>query len=301
MNETTLYLSMPPPFDFQAAAYSHGWVLLAPNYWDHEVGMLSRIEQLHDRQVVQVKLNAAGKPDRPRIKIRVRHYDGINKNAKKALKDSVGRMFRQQENFNEFFALCNQEGGRWTQIAGQGWGRLLRSPTIFEDIVKTICTTNIQWAGTKSMVQNLVNTFGEPFPRDPDQRTFPKPAALAAASEAQLTTARLGYRGPYIRELASRVVDGSLDLSGLEDPLLPTEVLQKELLRIKGVGPYAAHTLLMLLGRYEHLAYDTVMRDFLSRKYNLGAKPTLADANRIYGHWGKWKFLAYWFDIWSEG
>ena len=88
-----------------------------------------------------------------------------------------------------------------------------------------------------------------------------------------------------------------LDLNNLENPDLPTEELQKALRKIKGVGPYAAHTLLMLLGRYGRLAYDTVMRDFLRAKYDLGDKPTLEDANRIYEEWGKWKFLAYWFEI----
>ncbi len=149
------------------------------------------------------------------------------------------------------------------------------------------------------MVGNLVTSFGNPYPPNPALRTFPTPEALAAASDEQLIGARLGYRAPYIQELARQVVEGKLDLAALENSDLSTEELQTALLKIKGVGPYAAHTLLMLLGRYEHLAYDTVMRDFLSAKYVLGDKPTLEDAKRIYDGWGKWKFLAYWFEIWS--
>jgi N-glycosylase/DNA lyase len=151
-----------------------------------------------------------------------------------------------------------------------------------------------------AMVKNLVSSFGDPVPSDPNNRAFPTPEALAAASDEQLAGARLGYRGPYIQELAQRVVDGTLDLELFEHPNQSTEALQKGLLMIKGVGPYAARTLMMLLGRYEHLAFDTVMRDFLSRKYGLGDQPTLEDAERIYGGWGKWKYLAYWYDIWSE-
>ncbi len=37
-----------------------------------------------------------------------------------------------------------------------GAGRMVRSPTVFEDVVKTICTTNTSWGGTMRMVNALV-------------------------------------------------------------------------------------------------------------------------------------------------
>jgi hypothetical protein len=43
------------------------------------------------------------------------------------------------------------------------------------------------------------------------------------------------------------------------------------------------------------------MRDFVARKYYAGRNPTEKEAFKIYADWGDWKFLAYWFDIWSEG
>jgi hypothetical protein len=70
-------------------------------------------------------------------------------------------------------------------------------------------------------------------------------------------------------------------------------------LAIKGVGSYAAATLLMLLGRYDELAMDTVFRRFVSEKYFDGEQPSDADAQTIYADWGRWKYLAYWFDIWE--
>ena len=208
METTHLYIALPVPFDYSAAVYSHGWVLLAPNHWDPVTETLRRVERLSNGEVVHITVKMSGNATRPRLHIRVRHPAYINKNARKAIKDSVGRMFRLREDFQDFYTRCDTQGGLWTQISTQGWGRLLRSPTLFEDIVKTICTTNIQWGGTKAMVQNLVAFFGDPYPPEPDLRTFPAPAALAAASETELSSARLGYRAPYIQEVGQEIVEG---------------------------------------------------------------------------------------------
>ena len=74
-------------------------------------------------------------------------------------------MFRLDEDLRRFYTLCRKRGAPWTQVT-RGLGRLLRSPNLFEDIVKTICTTNIQWSGTRRIVAGLVNEFGELAIRD---------------------------------------------------------------------------------------------------------------------------------------
>jgi 3-methyladenine DNA glycosylase/8-oxoguanine DNA glycosylase len=215
------------------------------------------------------------------------------------VKATVRMMFRLDEDLSVFYALCRQRGGFWARYS-PGKGRLLRSPTLFEDIVKTICTTNIQWGGTKRMVENLVNGFGAAYPGDPEVYAFPTPEAIAATDAAEFAeAARLGYRAPYVYELAGQVTAGEIDLEELRDPALPTLELKKKLLAIKGIGNYAAATLLMILGRYDELPVDTVFRQFVSEKYFGGERPPDADAMAIYAGWGEWKYLAYWFDLWA--
>jgi 3-methyladenine DNA glycosylase/8-oxoguanine DNA glycosylase len=68
---------------------------------------------------------------------------------------AVRHMLRLDEDFSEFYDHCKLKGGTWGEIR-IGTGHLLRSPTVFEDLVKVICTTNIQWSGTKRMVRELV-------------------------------------------------------------------------------------------------------------------------------------------------
>ncbi|MBN1259288.1 MAG: Fe-S cluster assembly protein HesB [Anaerolineae bacterium] len=295
------YLDLTPraPFDFEGTVRSHGWVLLPPNVWNADRRTWTRIERLRSGNVVQLEIAGAGSVAQPRIQITAQSARPLSAEERAEILTAVGWMLRADEDFSAFYALCRERGEPWIR-ATQGLGRLLRSPTLFEDVVKTICTTNIKWSGTQRMVTRLVEHLGAPFPGEPGQRAFPTPEAIAAATPERLRAEiRLGYRAPFIHTLAVQVAGGSLDLEAWRDPALPTPVVKRHLLAIKGVGAYAAASLLMLLGRYDDIARDTVFRDFVSAKYFDGQTPPEVEARALYDAWGPWKFLAYWFDLWS--
>ena len=103
---------------------------------------------------------------------------------------------------------------------------MIRSLTVFEDVVKTICTTNCAWSATVRMVGALVEHLGEPAlgaPAGLFGRTFPTPEARADAGGRFYTdVVRAGYRGRYLHSLATSVAEGSLDLAGLDTPRFRT-------------------------------------------------------------------------------
>lgn len=142
-----------------------------------------------------------------------------------------------------------------------GAGRMMRSPTVFEDLVKTICTTNCTWSATVRMVSALVDELGVPANTAPERRTFPTPAAMAQAGEDFYTgVAKAGYRGPYLKTIATEVAEGRLDVETLADPSLPDDEVSERLLALPGVGPYACAHMMMLLGRYRTLILDSWTR-----------------------------------------
>jgi 3-methyladenine DNA glycosylase/8-oxoguanine DNA glycosylase len=295
-----LSISPKPPFSFEYTACSHGWVALAPNHWDPECRALRRVERLSTGKVVSLSLTGTDSVKKPRIDIEIQLRGRLSAKERREIINSVSHMFRVDEDLDEFYVLCTKRGGRWAKVS-HGLGRLMRSPTFFEDAVKTICTTNIQWGGTKRMVTELVAACGQTHPDDHALRAFPTPQAIAALTLKKFSRAvNMGYRTPYVHTLATRISSGDLDVTVFTDPDVPTTELRKELLAIKGVGPYAATNLLMLLGRYDELAVDTVFRQFVSRKYFSGKRVSDKKATAIYERWGRWKYLAYWFDIWSE-
>ena len=297
--QTILTLPAQAPFDFAGTAYSHGWVVLAPNVWDEHGQILRRVERLGTGKVVGLSVSGSGGTRKAKIAVKVESRSRISKKEKEEVLRKVGHMFRLDEDLRPFYQACRKRGAPWKR-ATKGLGRLLRSPSVFEDVVKVIATTNIQWGGTKKMVAGLVRAYGEPIPSDAERRAFPTAEAIASGTPRKFAASvRMGYRAAYVHALAEQVASGELDLEALHDPEMPTAEVKKRLLSIKGIGSYAAATLLMLLGHYDDLPVDTVCRSFVTKKYFAGKQPSDAEIRKIYEDWGQWKFLAYWFDLWT--
>lgn len=300
LNQSNLSLKINPPFNFRQTVCSHGWKSLAPNIWDDERNILSRPEHLSSDKIVMLHIRSAEKNKTAEIQINVHHTGPLTDFEAEEIKQRVGHMLRLDEDFSDFYKLVEQKNDSNFDI-NNGFGRLLRSPGFFEDIVKTMCTTNIQWGGTKRMVGELVNAFGESFPGDKSLKTFPQAKAIASYSFEEFSSlVRLGYRAEYIYFLARDTGSGNLDLHVFFDELCSTEEIKKQLLSIKGIGNYAAANLLMLTGRYDELPMDSVFHAFVSKKYFKGKRVPEKKAAGIYKKWGKWKSLVYWYDMTNE-
>jgi N-glycosylase/DNA lyase len=183
-----------------------------------------------------------------------------------------------------------------------GAGRMVRSPTVFEDVVKTICTTNTSWGGTTRMVNALVEHLGEKVPgapaKSPYGRAFPTPQAMAAAPPSfYKKVAGAGYRGPYLKTLANDVIRGKTDLESLAKAShdeLPDEEVARRLEALPGVGPYAAAHIMLMLGRYDRLILDSWTRPKYARL--LGRKRPVSDRAIIqrFSRYGRFAGLAFW-------
>lgn len=183
-----------------------------------------------------------------------------------------------------------------------GAGRMVRSPTVFEDVVKTICTTNTTWGGTTRMVTALVQHLGEKAPGAPTDgpygRAFPTPAAMAAAPASfYKKVAGTGYRGPYLKALSSSIVRDRVDLEALattsrDGP--PDDEVADQLRALPGVGPYAAAHIMLMLGRYDRLILDSWTRPRYARL--LGRKRPVSDRTieRRFERYGRYAGLAFW-------
>jgi hypothetical protein len=48
-------------------AYSHGWVVLAPNAWDEQRHAVQRVQRLDDGKVVHLDISGRVAPEEPEI------------------------------------------------------------------------------------------------------------------------------------------------------------------------------------------------------------------------------------------
>lgn len=290
-----LAIATPRDFSFKRTAISHGWCELLPFEIDRENWTLRRALDLKDEQPVTIALTAKGRHLRIETSRRL-----SQRSANKVIAD-VRHMLRLDDDMAQFYGLmANETEFAW--VASQGAGRLLRSPTVFEDLVKMICTTNCSWALTEKMVTGLVQNLGRES-KD-GRRTFPTPETMASMPLKFYTNeVRAGYRAPYFKELADRVASGNLDVEQwLHSPLSTAELI-KEMRGVKGVGPYAAENLLKLLGRYDGLALDSWTRAKFFVVRNNGRKATDKKIARYYARFNEWRGLVLWCDVtrdWME-
>ena len=225
-------------FNFKRTIYSHGWCELLPFEIDETNWTLSYVFGSES------PISATLSDDCGKIKI-----ESADANS---LENSVRHILRLDENFDDFYKLLRREK-RLAWIAENNSGRLLRSQTVFEDLVKTICTTNCSWAMTKIMTTNLVAKLGNIA--DNGKRSFPTAEAMANKPvEFYKDVIRAGYRSSYFKELAENVANGKLNPELWLESDLPTKELKKEMKQVLGVGDYAAENLLKLVGRYDGLA-----------------------------------------------
>jgi 3-methyladenine DNA glycosylase/8-oxoguanine DNA glycosylase len=295
-------LSARPPFSFLSVINSHGWRQLAPFHLDEETNTLHHVLQLSNGRVIELKLRNA--VDGVMIET-----EKLDKLEKKEVADTVTWMFGLDMDFSRFYAASRGEP-KLARAKKLYLGRLLRAPTLFEDVVKTILTTNTLWAATKNMSRKLVDEFGfalsggSSLSRTVDEarsnKAFPTPEAIAASNPGYIKEKiRVGYRAPAIHQLAVQVASGQLDLESLKTSGLTTLELRKELMRLNGVGPYAAANLLMILGRHDFIPIDSSALAAVSYEWYKGGPITAKEVETHFAKWGEFKGLAFWFWDWK--
>ena len=203
---------------------------------------------------------------------------------------SVRRILNLDEDLSEFYALVADDADLSWAVTGAG--RMLRTPTVFEAVVKTIATTNVAWSATVRMVSALVEQLGEPAPTG--AHAFPTAAAMASVPESfYRERVRAGYRSAYFHALAAGVVSGAFDVEalGAETALSDDEVAER-LLALPGIGPYGTAHLMMLLGRHSRLILDSWTRPKYAQVN--GRKAADATVERRFGRYGRYSGLAFW-------
>lgn len=95
---------------------------------------------------------------------------------------------------------------------------------------------------------------------------FPEPSAVCALSEAELRSLGMGYRAPYLRELAEGVASGRLVLEDIGH--LPTAEAADALMGVRGIGAkVAACALLFGFRKDDAFPVDRWIRRVLESYY----------------------------------
>jgi N-glycosylase/DNA lyase len=284
-----IQIPTPPGFAFDRTVRSHGWFDLPPFDYD-QAGESLRFAYAGAGGVVAVEVRSLG------TGALAATISGGGAGGRAEAPAVIRSVLRLDQDLASLRAAL---AGDATLVAcvDAGGGRLMRAPTVFEDVVKMLCTTNCSWSLTHVMVERLVEKAGDVGPGG--VRAFPTAAALARRPLSFFRdVVRAGYRAPYLKELATRVARGALDLESLRGPSTSTDDAYQLLRSITGIGPYAADNLMRLLGRNDRLGLDSWCRARYRKLYPRTRRSGLdAAIARRYRPFAPHQGLAMWLDL----
>ncbi|MBX3410416.1 MAG: hypothetical protein KF859_11090 [Phycisphaeraceae bacterium] len=298
----TLRPHTPADYDLRRDCCSYGYFLLAPNSWDPRTCTLWRPLRTSEG----VFLTHTAQPRGPGTPLRIGITGRPGAAARREIAAQITRMLRLDEPHETLRAFHTLDP-RW---APSGRGRLFRSPTLFEDVIKTVTSCNVTWPSTVTMNRRLCDVLGRPgqpparLKAPLSVRDFPTASTLSRARPASLRArCRVGYRDARIVELGKRFarLKGGIDAAWLENPSTPDDAVFDALIDLPGIGPYAAANIMQLMGRYRRLPLDTESVRHGRSILNMRGTPA-AIMKRMAAHYapfGEHAFRSYWLELWD--
>lgn len=287
----TFSITIPVEFNFHSTIRSHGWYQLPPFTFTEAQLLLERIHQLADGRVVHLKMT----PDTRNSTVQIT-VDGLPESldtiTQAEITQAVSRILGLEQNISAFYRWLSDKP-QYAWVLQRGAGRMMACPTVWEDLAKTLLTTNTTWNMTKQMCARLCS-LGTPYLDS--LTTFPTPQRIAAMTLEELSEkVRAGYRNAYLHELATAISNG-LDVESWY-AIGDGTTLYKQVRGLKGFGDYAAGSIVRLLGRTDRLSIDSIARDAFQTLTGSEQKPTDAEIRVYYEQYGEWRGLVQWMDI----
>ena len=288
-------IQLPAHFYLHTAINSHGWYDLAPFSANEGLTELKCVISLTRKKHALIRIREKNSV----LTIAVENNVRLTRTEQERIKNSVRSMLRIDEPLEKFYSLCRKEPHlRWVPKIKAG--RLLRSQTMFEDVVKMMFTTNCSWALTKIQTTNLTKKLGVKIADN--IYSFPPAEVIAKKTDRWLRKElSCGYRAPYLLELCRNITNKKIELESLRQSDLPTEELYWKLRSIKGIGHYAAGNLLKLIGRYDYLGIDSWVRTRFSQLHRKN-RPVTDDSiiEKHYDQYGIWRGLVCVMEVTSD-
>lgn len=192
------------------------------------------------------------------------------------LKQRLSRMFSTEVDLGSFYEQINTDDPLGKLIAKRKGMHLVTEPSLYECLMKTIISQQLNVSFAATLIQRFIDIAGERMEVDEGQLTiFPTPDSVARLEYEDLQQLQFNRRkAEYLIDISRKVADGSLNLELLRQKT--DEEVFHTLLPLRGVGKWTIECLLLFgLGRSNLLpAADIGLRNALRNVYQLPEQPS---------------------------
>ncbi len=179
--------------------------------------------------------------------------------------------FDLDADYGRYIKAINPRDQYLNRAAETGNGIRILRQDLWEMIVSFLISQQNNIVRIRRCIENICTRFGEEKTTW-DGRTyyaFPKPEALAMASEEELRDCNLGYRAKYVAGTARAVAAGEISLEEISS--MRYKKAKEQLLTLYGVGEKVADCIcLFALHHLEAFPIDTHIRQALDAHYKRG-------------------------------
>jgi DNA-3-methyladenine glycosylase II len=165
-----------------------------------------------------------------------------------------------------------------------------------DDPFEALCRSIASQQLSIKAAETIFRRFCELFP--PDCR--PTPERVMRVRDLRIRGAGFSRaKVTFIKDLASHVLDGRLDLDGLRKH--PDDEVMRQLVAVKGIGRWTAEVFLMFrLGRQDILPADDLgLMNAVQRAYRLRQRPDAKRLRRMGEAWKPYRSVAAWY-LWAS-
>ena len=162
----------------------------------------------------------------------------------------------------------------------------------YRELVESIISQQLSVKAAATIYRRFVDSFGH----------MPEPHEILARDDEELRAVGLsGQKTRYIKDLAAKVADGTIQFDHLDS--LTNEQIVAELTAVKGIGEWTVHMFLIFcMGRFDILPVgDLGIKNAIQRLYSLDHTPAPDEIREISAQngWSPYESVASWY-LWKS-
>lgn len=278
-----------PPYDFDLTAdyatYFRGRYL-----WEfYESGIYRRLLEI-DGTLAMAAVKSIGSVEEPRLEVEITG-PRWNNTAIQQGQRQIEWILQTNVDLASFYHMAEADPFLKMLVKNRRGFHVPQGPSVFEGLISTILGQQISGQVARVLRTLLMETYGESLAVDGFTFfAFPKPEALVAAGIEGMRNCKIsGRKSEYIIDIASKLVDGEIDLEAMYNKS-DAEIIET-LTRLRGIGIWTAHWLLVrTLGRPDGFPHgDLALQKRLGDLVNAGVRLTGEEAREYSLRWSPYR------------
>ncbi|MCS1352715.1 DNA-3-methyladenine glycosylase [Mechercharimyces sp. CAU 1602] len=236
-----------------------------------------------DEQALIVTIRSIGDIESPKLVVEVLSDVLLSNSSQEKLRELIGFMFDADADIESFNEMASKHNLVTLMQALTGL-RIVKDPTVFESIIKTIAGQQVSVTMAGKLIQKMCENYGEKVMHNGVSYYLPPSSDMISKLHEQ-DLRELGF--PLVR--ARTLIEcAKLDLAGYFNNLenLSEIELEKTLCAIKGIGPWTAQMIMLLgLGKNQIVPWaDKGLHRAIEVYFSLtkGSVTTQADVERYF-------------------